>query len=93
MLKVRDRIIVREAFDDNYSIVGKLGTVLKYHSRNALVEFDEFIEGGHSGEGEGEYGKCWWINIDALEKIDEKLTIKEKIQIRCEHLYSFQSRR
>jgi len=55
---VGDRIInVSRAGSAN---PGKLGTIIKKLNNDCLIEFDDFMN-GHSGDGKGKNGHCWWM--------------------------------
>ena len=51
-------------------ISGLKGTIIKNRGDESLIEFDNFID-GHSGDGSGRLGFCWWVHPDCYKKILE----------------------
>lgn len=79
--KIGDRVKAVEQWDGNYSIVGKIGTVVVIsgiYRANLGVEFDDTIGyGGHSCNGKGKDGHCWWCPDRILEHapVNDKIVI------------------
>ena len=71
-LRVGDRVVRKADEDEKLETVGKHGKIIAL-SGLALVEFDRDI-GGHSGNGRGKEGHCWWCEIKTLarEKVGEE---------------------
>ena len=60
--KIGDRIKITIDIHTNGVMVmaGTKATLIEADT-NALIEFDEWVH-GHSGEGRGKQGHCWWVN-------------------------------
>ena len=74
-IKIGQRIVLTEEAETLYYgfkksdfKVGMRGTVIDTLPFNALIEFDDFIN-GHSGEKRGKRGHCWWFYKEDLIKI------------------------
>lgn len=58
--KVGDRV---KCIDSYSPVYNKVGTVICIGAYEIGTEFDEFI-GGHTCDGIGKDGHCWWIYED-----------------------------
>lgn len=50
--------------------IGMMGTVKVIDKNGVWLEFDHYM-GGHGGFWGGEYGHCWWLEYEYLEKIED----------------------
>ena len=95
--KIGDRVKAVKEYDGNKNIVGKIGTVIALHGYGADfigVEFDDEIDfGGHSCDGKGKDGHCWWCLDRILEPVDynEKIVITTDGKITTAKMYAGKS--
>lgn len=79
--KIGDRVRCIHARDDNFSIVGRIGTI-RVIERGRLpigVEFDEAITDGHDLQGYIRSGRGFWVEVEDCKLInDEKIVIYRK---------------
>lgn len=79
--KIGDRVKAVKPWDGNYSIVGKIGTIVaisNIFSADLGVEFDDKIGfGAHTCYGKGKDGHCWWCPDLILERapVNDKIVI------------------
>ena len=71
MFNIGDRVIVvSECVDNNY-LEGMTGEVVHIdedsYTYNIGIEFDEKIDRGHTCDGTGRNGYCWYCSSDDLE--------------------------
>lgn len=79
--KVGDRVKVigRECLVGNsYIKEGMLGTIIAIEigSPNIGVEFDDYID-GHSAEGKGKKGYCWFMTEKHIKKFEKKEELEQ----------------
>lgn len=66
--KVGDRVIVKSG-----RLCGKPGKIISItHECHCLIEFDEYMD-GHSGEGRGKYGFCYWVAKVDIKKLHKNI--------------------
>ena len=64
--------VTEERYCNDVKLLGKRGIILKVKSYNDVcIEFDEFIT-GHSCEGRGKEGHCWWLPVSCLKVVQKK---------------------
>ena len=73
--KKGDRVIVNKCTSADFfgrKLDGKVGTVIEHHKSGDWelgIQFDECVD-GHSCEGIGEWGYCWWVLDSECDLID-----------------------
>lgn len=71
--KAGDRVICESEFDDNFHIVNKIGTVLRYANEffipHYLVCFDDDVSGHNYRMSNAGPGHCWYVTKECLKKI------------------------
>lgn len=79
--KIGDRVKAVKPWDGNYDIVDKIGTVVVISNLWGVhfgVEFDDTLGfGGHTCDGKGKNGHCWWCPDYILEHapVNDKIVI------------------
>ena len=71
IFNIGDRVICVNAYDENQSIVGEIGTVKATSTDIASVDFDSKIEHGHICHGECRDGHGWFVANRCLEPYAE----------------------
>lgn len=72
MIKVGDIVeVIEQRCCNDVELLGRRGTVLMLKSDNEIgIEFDEFIT-GHSLNGRGKEGRCWWLPDSCLKVVQK----------------------
>lgn len=80
---IGDRVMATGVIDWN-DLSGKYGVVIAYHPTgvpNIGVQFDEKINDGHSCDGSGKNGFCWYCDKDNLEIVVDDIEFGDSEQL------------
>lgn len=84
--KVGDRVEAMCAYDENYSIVGKCGTIVKTHGDLYGIEFDDPIS-GHDLDGDIKTKNGWYVRSNVIIFCEDEEYEEDENAVSWEELF------